>query len=211
MNKTASAVYSLIGGAAFGLGMLVQRLIIGSDKIAHKAQREIEDEENKAREAVLDELEKKLKSTEGTKDEEALRDLRTLFGAFNKDYSWRKNLNITSTNDLLSTIDQIFAQCISSLDQTWNLYDLAKKAASDKIRKALLEKRKSIIQEVQESINHLNETLCAVQELNSSNNQEVKLSRLSQELNDQLAIAKRVKERMDDLGLNSYDIGEKTI
>lgn len=211
LSKTVGAVFSLIGGAAFGLGMLVQRLIIGSDKIAQRAQQEVEAEDNEAREDVLDELEDKLRHTEGTSDEEALRDLRTLFKAFNKSDSWRKNLNITTTNDLLSTIDEIFMQCINSLKQTLDLYNLAKEAASSKVRNTILEKRKSLIKGVQESVAKLGETLCAVQELSSSNNQEAKLSRLSEELNNQLDIAKRVQERMDGLGLAGYDVEKTTL
>jgi uncharacterized protein YoxC len=209
LNKIGTAVLSLMGGVAFGLGMLVQRLIIGSEKIARRAQQEVEAEDDKEKEAILDKLEEKLRQTEGTSDEHALRDLRALVKAFSSD-SWRKNLNAMTTSDLLATIDQIFIQCINSLTQSLDLYNLSNEAASRKTRNTILERRESIIKGVQESVDRLNETLCAVQELGSSNNQAAKLSKLSQELNYQLAIAKRVKERVEDLGLNGYDVSEKT-
>ncbi len=204
-NKTINAVVSLAVGFGFGLGVLFQRLILGSEKIAQRAQKETEDEERQEREDRLDQLDKDLKKTPGKQDEEALRELRFLVDNFNKSDLWKKNMDAVSANSLLSTIDEIFEQCIKSLNQTVQLYKLSLEAPSKRTGDSILEKRDSIIKGVQESVTRLNATLCTVQELDSSNNQKDRLSRLSEELTSQLDIAKRVKERLEDIGLNDYD------
>jgi len=208
-HKTVNAVASLAIGLGFSLGVLVQRLILGSDRIAQRAQKETEDEERQERQARLDMLDKDLKKTPGKQDEEALRELRFLVDHFNKSDLWKKNMDAVSANSLLSTIDQIFEQCISSLNQTVQLYKLSLEAPSKRTSDSILEKRDSIIKGVQESVTKLNATLCAVQELSSSNDQKARLSRLSEELTSQLDIAQRVKERLEDIGLNDYN-SEKT-
>jgi hypothetical protein len=206
-NKTINAVVSLTVGLGFGFGVLAQRLIIGSEKIARKAKKEIEDEERLEKETKLDKLDKDLRKTQGKQDEEALRELRFLVDNFYKSDLWKKNLDAVSANNLLSTMEEIFEQCISSLIETIQLYKLAQEAPSKRISDSILEKRDSMIKGVQESVTRLNATLCAVQELSGLNDQDVRLSKLSEELTSQLDIAKRVKERLENFGLNDYDAG----
>ncbi|MBN2589405.1 MAG: hypothetical protein JXA96_06060 [Sedimentisphaerales bacterium] len=204
-QKTVNAVVSLAIGLGLGLGILAQRLIIGSEKIAQKAKKETEDEERAERETKLDKLDKELRKTRGKQDEEALRELRFLVDNFNKSDLWKQSLDAVSANSLLSTIDEIFEQCLSSLYQTIQLYQLAQEAPSKRISDSILGKRDSIIKGVQDSVTRLNVTLCAAQELRVSNDQEAKLSRLSEELTSQLDIAKRVQERLENIRLNDYD------
>ncbi|MBN1974242.1 MAG: hypothetical protein JW787_11420 [Sedimentisphaerales bacterium] len=210
-NKVIGAVTSLAIGLGFGFGVLFQRLIIGSEKIARRAQQEVEEEEREAREARLDKLDKELRRTPGKQDEEALRELRFLVDKFSKSDLWRKNLDMVTANNLLSTIDEIFDQCISSLNHTIELYKLSQEAPSERISRNIMEKRDSIIIGVQKGAAKLNETLCEVQDIGGTGNQGDKLSILSRELNDQLDIARRVKERLDDLGLNDYDAEKTTL
>ena len=124
---------------------------------------------------------------------------------FNKSDLWKQRLDAVSANSLLSTIEEIFEQCLSSLYQTIQLYKLAQEAPSKRISDSILEKRDTIIKGIQESVTMLNATLCEAQELSVSNDQEAKLSRLSAELTNQLDIAKRVQERLENFGVNDFD------
>lgn len=189
-------LFSGLTGILSGAGMFLTQLLVGGDKAARKALDELQREAQQTAQRRLDDLDRRLLADEDPRTEQALRDLRTLVEAFREGDHWSDNLNAASAFDILSTVDDLFSACERSLEQTLELWETAQDVSVAEARKALLDRRERIIAEVQASIVQLGQILAGIQSLHGERASTVELSRLRRELEQSLAVARRVDEKM---------------
>jgi hypothetical protein len=201
----------LAGGAGilFGAGVFLQRLALGSHRLLDRAKEEVEREaredqrrSQRAREAYLDDLDRRLTGDHDPRTETALRDLRALHAAFSRGEFLQDNRSLLATFDLLRLVEGLFRQCVDSLEETLRLHQASGRASSGKVRNSILGRRDAIIASVQQSVDALNQTLGELQGLAASgNNQEARLAQRRQVLRQRLDAAKRVERRIRSVGI----------
>lgn len=194
------ALFAGIAGMLAGLGIFFTRLVAGSGSLVKDVLAGIQQEALAEREKALDNLDNRLVADGDPRTESSLRDLRTLAAAFEKGRSWTGALKTSSTVDILSGVNQLFQQCVVSLEKTLELGYTAAQMTTKTAREPILKERERIITEVSESIRQLGGVLASIQALETDGTaHDSELADIRRELDQNLEVAKKVKERMESL------------
>lgn len=189
-------VFAGLAGALGGGGMFVTQLLLRGDSMAREAIAEIEREERRRVEAALDDLDARLALDGDARTETALRDLRTVVKAFEDPKLWEHTLAAGSEVDVRSRVNELCQQSIQSLEQSLKLWQMIQQIRSPHAREPIQRQREETIVEVLVSIKHLSETLVGIQTLSHGTRGHSELNRIRDELDQSLAIARKVEERM---------------
>jgi hypothetical protein len=193
-------IFAGIAGILGAVGYFLTNLVTGNRSLTQNVLESLQKEAMMAREKALDELDSRLAADGDPRTESSLRDLRTMAKAFEKGKSWAGALNSPATIDILSGVDQLFKQCVFSLEKTLDLGYTASQMATTAARKPILIQRERIIREVAESIRKLGNVLANIQLLKMDEaSQESDLAVIRKELDQSLEVARKVKKRMKSL------------
>ena len=196
----AIGLFAGLAGILGACGAALTRLLISGEKITRQVSSELTREEQEAKQKALDELDQQLSSADkDPRPEAALRDLRALLKAFEETQAQASELNFSTAIDIQLMAERMFDQCVQSLDQTSRLWQTAQKLHALAARKPLLDQREKIIADVQAGIKQLSGALVALQTSGSGGGSTAELSRIREELDQSLAVAKVVEERVNSL------------
>ena len=109
------------------------------------------------------------------------------------------DLNRAMIEDIQQRSEELFQQCMSSLEKTLQLWKTADSLASEMARKPILEQREKLVGEVVQTVEHMSRTLASVQGITSRSDGDARLQRLRGELDQSLEVAKKVEQRIDSL------------
>jgi hypothetical protein len=199
---------TLFGAVTCFLGSLAgffTQLLMGGDKIREKAIEEINKEEQKKRDDALNSLDKQLCSDGDPRTEGYLRDLRAICLEFIKKRDTFNSANVSILVDVVSGIDQLFRECVHSLQQTLEILRLAKQVGTEKTRKTLLAQRENIINDVGKTIDHLAKILQDFQTIEEGEHVNGRLAQIRKDLDDSIEIAKAVDQRLSEFGKIATD------
>ena len=138
----------------------------------------------------------------GTSDkrtETAMQDLRSLRQAFQQLDKIAPDLNRAIVEDIQQRSEELFQQCVSSLEKTLQLWKTAESLASKTARKPILKQREKLVAEVVQTVEHMSQTLASVQGMTSRRDGDIRLQRLRSELDQSMEVAKKVEQRVDAL------------
>jgi len=193
-------LFAGLAGILGSAGVYLTRLILDDGKTARDVIADEELGEQKAAQAALDDLDRRLVAADDDpRPETALRDMRALLRAFDEFAGKTDSLNAPAVIEVRSRVQQIFDQTIRSLEQTLRLGDTAKQLSMPAARKPLLQQREKIIADVEACTKQIGGTLAALQRLDSGDPSNHELSRLRDELDQSLQIANRVEDRLNSL------------
>jgi hypothetical protein len=200
-----AALVGLLGAA----GAFVTQLLLRGEKLANQVSNELADEEAAVQQRSLDALDQQLSTADDDpRPETALRDLRALVMAFAEAETAASTEHVPMVVEIRARVDELFNQCVHSLAQTDKLWNTARRLNSLAARKPLMAQREKIIAEVQATVKQLSETLVGLQSLGSRQGPSAELTRLREELDQSLAVAKTVEEKVQSL-LNESRAGEQ--
>jgi len=195
--RTDLGIFAAIAGLLGSVGVFFTRLLLGGDTYAKRALEELQEETHAKRERALDNLEARLVADGDPRTESALRDLRSLARAFERlRETGALKLNIASALDITSGVAELFEQCVNSLEQTLRMWHTAQEMRTDAAREPILKHREAMLTDVTNSIARLGHVLAAVQTLGSGDGTSSELARIGEELDQHLAVAKQVEERI---------------
>jgi hypothetical protein len=198
--QPALGLFAGLAGALGAVGSFFSQMFLRGDQVTREAAADLAREENEARQKSLDELDRRLTTADDDpRPETALRELRALVRAFEDSDGTDWSLNSRSVFDVHSMVSQLFDQCVQSLQQTDRLWQTAQQLHTPAARKPILQQREKIIDEVQASIKQLSQTLATLQTLDSGTGSNAELKRMREELDQSLAVAKTVEERVNAL------------
>ena len=193
-------LFAGLAGILGSAGVYLTRLILDDGKTARDVLADEELGEQRAAQAVLDDLDRRLVAADSDpRPETALRDMRALLRAFDEFAGKTDSLNAPAVIEVRSPVQQIFNQTVRSLEQTLRLGDTAKQLSMAAARTPLLQQRENIIADVEACTKQLGDTVAALQTLGSSARSNNELSRLRDELDQSLQIASRVEDRLNSL------------
>jgi hypothetical protein len=131
--------------------------------------------------------------------ETAMQDLRSLRQAFRQLDKIAPDLNQVMIEDIQQRSDELFQQCVSSLEKTLQLWKTADSLASEMARKPILEQREKLVGDVVQTVEHMSRTLASVQGITSRSDGDARLQHLRGELDQSLEVAKKVEQRIDSM------------
>lgn len=165
-----------------------------------KVLSEMQQETQRERKRMLDELELKLIADGDARTEQCLRDLRALAKAFREGHTWSNALNVSSAFDILAGVEQLFNRCVASLERTLALGATAQDLTTPEAREPVLAQREEIIEDVGKSIQQLARILAGIQHIGTGDVQgDSDLNRIREELEQSLEVARMVQKRMRSL------------
>lgn len=189
-----------LAGAMIAGGAFFTRLLLSGDKVARQVLQEAEQTRQRARQQALDTLDRRLTTADkDPRPETALRDLRALVKAFDDSVLSANRTAVGAAIDIQSRVGQLFDQCVDSLRQTDRLWQVAQQLHTPPARQPILDQREKLIEDVQASIRQLSDTLVSMQRLGAGERSSGELTRLRDELDRSLAVAKAVEERVNNL------------
>lgn len=189
-----------IAGILGGLGALVTRLIFRLQAIANDAYEYVHSQELQRQEQALDELDRKLTRDGDSRTQGSLRKLRDLYETFVEDVKSGKVAG--NTQNICETVEELFRACVAQFEHSYQLWMTAKKLSGD-AKQRILQEREEVVQEVIETFRHLEGTVgqfhCFTTKTHRGD-----LTRLREELDEAMRVARRTEERMASWNHKAY-------
>jgi hypothetical protein len=192
-------------GVVGGVGVLATRLIFGLEKITEDAFKFLNQQQQLEQERELDQLALRLANDDDPNTQTYLADLRSLYASFVEDVEQGKLR--TGARPVLEQVQRLFQAAVKHLEHSYDLWCRANDLRGP-ARENLLAERRRVVSEVGETIVHLS---AAIQQFHTFRLERTdsELSKLRQELDATMQVAKRAEERISGLGSNpQYDLKE---
>lgn len=185
--------------AVAGVGIFATRLVWGLDAIVDEAHAKVLqqtiDEKNKA----LDALEVRLKQDRDPRPEKCLAELRSVQQLLQEE----QKAGASWVGPVLDDFERLFEICVKQIqktDELWRAYRTMNGAAG----KALKQERDRIVEEIEHTTVHLVNTIGNLQS-STERESDSELSEARKELERTIEVAKRVDQRLAEIGNKSYD------
>ena len=188
-----------VGGVLGSGGMFLTKMILGRDERVKKIVEESRDKAKQDKLKQLDHFQHRLTMDGDSRTEDSMQDLRSLRQAFGQLDKIAPDLNRAMIDEIRKRSEELFQQCVSSLEKSLQLWKTADSLASEKARKPILEQREKLVSEVIGTVEHMSQTLAAVQGITNKSDGDARLQQLRGELDQSLEVAKRVEQRVDSL------------
>ncbi|MDP3026647.1 MAG: hypothetical protein Q8N63_02985 [Nanoarchaeota archaeon] len=204
---------ALVGvfGILAGVGTFVYRFLVSpSEKIARKAQEEIEREDNEVREAHLNSLQEQfsnMRDSYGSKANNLLSSLRELYAEFTKNKEWQEGADRFSVSQTIDKVNGIFQHSLTFFEKIVELDERSKGKKVLDVKRKYERRIKQILLSLEEGVDILKTTLAGYHELaasqDESDNTET-ISQLGKQLDKHLRIAEEVSRKFS--GRDSVDL-----
>lgn len=189
-RSTALAGISVLLAA----GIAVTRAVVWREEIARAALNEMKEEAEEAADSTLDNLHERLVTDGDPRTQQLLQDMRTLVRVFKESGEWLVTTGVTL--EILSKVDELFDSCVRLLEATLRLYNVAQRIDALEFKQPLLDRRETIVGEVEETVRQLSGALAEVQTLEADSTSDAQLARVRSELDTTLDVARRTNERV---------------
>ena len=201
LKGSAAVIAVLIGlaGTLASAGTFLTKFILGRDDRVKQLVEASRDKAKRDKRKALDHFHHRLTMDGDERTETAMQDLRSLRQAFRQLDKIAPDLNRAMIEDIQQRSEELFQQCMSSLEKTLQLWKTADSLASEMARKPILEQREKLVGDVVQTVEHMSRTLASVQGITSRSDGDARLQRLRGELDQSLEVAKKVEQRIDSL------------
>ena len=198
-SAAVGAVLVGLVGLLASAGTFLTKFILGRDDRVRQLVEASRDKAKRDKRKALDHFHHRLTMDGDERTETAMQDLRSLRQAFRELDKIAPDLNRAMIEDIQQRSEELFQQCVSSLEKTLQLWKTAEKLASEIARKPILEQREKLVGDVVQTVGHMSRTLAAVQGITDRSDGDARLHRLRGELDQSLEVAKKVEQRIDSL------------
>ncbi len=188
-----------IAGTLGSVGMFFTKMVLGRDERVKKIVEQSRDKAKQAKRKELDHFHHRLTMDGDSRTEDAMQDLRSLRQAFSQLDKIAPDLNRAMIDEIQKRAEELFQQCVSSLEKSLQLWKTADSLASQAARKPILEQREKLVGEVVGTVEHMSRTLASVQGITNKSEGDARLQKLRGELDQSLEVAKKVEQRVDSL------------
>jgi hypothetical protein len=179
-----------------GLGMLGSNVLLNFEGISKQALESIQREQKEERGRRLDELDAVLSSNREPRDQQALRNMRTLYDEFVEDLSAGR-ISAIGTRSMFDQIDGLFNEVVKRLERQHQLW-LTSRKLSGTTKENLIKQRDELLDEVERCIDNMTQVISEVRALGLKASKG-ELTALSDRLTRQLDVAKATDAALNDL------------
>ena len=152
-----------IAGLLASAGTFLTKFILGRDTRVKQIIEASRDKAKRDKSKALDHFHHRLTMDGDERTETAMQDLRSLRQAFRQLDKIAPALNRSMIEDIQERSEELFHQCVSSLEKTLQLWKTAESLASETARKPILEQRENLVGDVVQTVEHMSRTLASVQ------------------------------------------------
>ncbi len=196
LRQTYFAFFGLTG-ILLGTGIAATRWLIQFNQLAERTAEDLQNQIDRDHRAYLDQLAERLRRDDDPRDDRQLEQLRHLYDRMERAGVVGDNVNAELLPEIREKADQLYRSCLSSLERTAELWDLAHDMATEEFRGRVLRSREELLGEIDRSIHHLEATVDHLQASGLHIDAEgEELSKMREELDFGLTVARRVEERM---------------
>ena len=188
-------------------GMFLTKMILGRDERVKKIIEESRDKAKKDKLKRLDHFHHRLTLDGDSRTEDSMQDLRSLRQAFRQLDKIAPDLNRAMIDEIQKRAEELFQQCVRSLEKSLQLWKTADSLSSELAQKPIMEQREKLVGEVVGTVEHMSRTLAAVQGITKKSDGDARLQTLRGELDQSLEVAKKVEQRVDSL-LNTNSLNK---
>ncbi len=192
-------IFAGLVGVLTAVGSWATQLLVRTDRLTQQTFQEMQAEDARQRERELDNLYRRLRKDDDSHTQRSLRQLRELYERFRENNQWSTAVDRRSAVEIAATIEKLFSACIASLERSLEMWEAAKKMATESARARLLAQRQGLLKEIAASIDQFAVTVDEVQSLAITKRGSDDLARFREELDQSLDVARRVEQRMHDL------------
>ena len=197
---TGPAIFGGFACITAAAGAFFTRLLLGGGAIAKEALREIQQELAEAQQRKLDELRTRLGADLDTRDDKLFDELLAVTAVFQQGPPGAKNLNQAVLSDILEKAYKLYEGCIANFTRSLEILDTVHRFPKGDAREAMIFQREKLLQEIQTSIGYLGRILAEIQDFKLPIDEGANLARIRSELDETIAVARRVEERLNDWG-----------
>lgn len=182
-------------GIMAGVGFAVRKLVKGFSKLTNSAYEQFFESQQAKQLKSLRALDRRLQRDHDQRTHNLLRQLWHLYQTLESDI--KEGKLSYNAHDVLEKVDSMFRVCVDHLDLSYQLWEMARRQGGHQARKKL-QHREELIQEVSESVEHLEKVVGKLEESAVERNTG-ELKRLREELEESMRVAKAVEERTSEL------------
>jgi len=197
LGGNAPLTFGGLAGTLSGIGMLASRLVFGLERLTEDAYQFSVERHRRNKEASLNRLRQQLEQDGDPRTQSLLDRLQRLYSELEANIESGKIS--FAAHEVLERVDRMFQVCVEHLEhsfRSWRRSGQLGKTA----RKQALERREHLVSKVEESVNHLEQTLDQLHSM-SMKKGESDLSRLRSELDETIDVARRTERRVAEIGL----------
>jgi hypothetical protein len=182
-------------GVLGGLGWMATRAIFKTESITAETIEKLREQEKAAEESRLDQLDRLMTQDNDDRDQDLLRTLRVQRAQFHEIAS-QPGVVIRS-QEILTQFEELYRASVNNLYESYRLLMQSKPLGTNE-RRVLLAERERLLKEIQVSVDF---SFSALEQYRSFTKKTVgtDLSRLREELDESIKIAKRTEERLREL------------
>ncbi len=192
-------IFGGVVGVLGGVGHFATRILTGADGVEDEAYAELSQEAAGAREVALDALSEDLSQDGEPRSERLLADLRTLTRRFREGQGLER-LDPATKVELQAGVEDLSEGCIAALERSLEIYETSREVLGRRPRRALLDRREALLDEVEESITKLSVLLADAESLSVEEAGTDRLDALRSQLDRSVDLVRRVKQEMNELG-----------
>jgi len=197
VKQMALCLFGGIAGLMMGMGTFLTQWMIGGQKVAQEVISEWQLEQSEKKIKDLDLLESILiEADEDPRPEETLKDLRALVNTFETLEDHKDGNAWPMVMEVRMQVESLFSHCVGLIRQTHSLWETASQLTTNDAKAPILAQRESLIDEVQGCVSQLSQTMVSLQNMNQVEATTDRLKQLRTELDQSLAVAQKVEERM---------------
>ena len=189
---------------AFATLLCLQRWISGGEKLTEQAWRDLQGKVRKEHVKYLRELRRQLRGDRDPRTSNMLKRLQKAYDRLLVSDRWREDEPNEIFAEIRGQSHELYQSCLRLLERSLEIWKTSRDMATESARQRLRDSREQLITEVQRSIENLEQTLDHMQtsQLKQGSQLEADAARLREELNEGLAVARRVEERMEQLDVD---------
>ena len=185
-----------VGGLLAGAGVLATRWIVAAEAVTAAAWNKLTAAEAADKEAELDALDRELQRDGDPRSQKLLRALRHIRDGLADD---EKAGKLGGAGGLLKDrADEVFAACVAQLRHSLEL-DATARTLPARARRELRDERQAVLADVAETVRHLAAAATEARKAPAKRS-EGDLSRLREELDATMEVARRTEARLAELG-----------
>ncbi len=182
-------------GVLAGAGTFLTRLATGSEKVTDRALEDLRKENAKARDAELDALLERLEADGEPRSDGFLRDLRLLYDQAMASEGL-KGMDSVSRGDMERDVNSLFNGCVSALEQSLKVREVAMGVTHKTARKEILRRREALLREVGQSVEKLSLVVARLEAMSVEGSAVAELKALRVDLDESLTQARKVRDEM---------------
>lgn len=192
----SSLLTGFVGFCVFtgGIGWSLTSLTMRYDSIKAKVMRQIAESIRAERNKKLDELDAKLTQDKDPRDQDALRDLRSIYNEF-EEFAEANRMPDHVRDAMIVRINELFDACVKNLQICYDLWDTSRSLRGNGKQK-LLANRETILLDVVKSVENFTNVVTSIMTLSYKDGE---LGEVNTKLDSELAACLRVEQQIRNL------------